>query len=179
MQISWLLHLEATECFHIPPSVRNINNDDDTRNVAAIEHKENVIEQHFQSLTRKGCTMFAYKNMEAVPHKANIQNPFSEITLFRQHFTDLDIVDSKAAKQSTQPQATTAAQSAVEFWRQRGNYRQYFFGDQAGKMAVRTCPDITCISVSEFAYPRSIGEIEVGKLTNNSLFFNVNVMGFN
>ncbi|MBO0719201.1 MAG: glycosyltransferase family 2 protein [Blastocatellia bacterium] len=61
-RIQWLLHIDADELFYSP---------------------DESVQDHFQALTEANVRQVIYPNHEALPERAEIENPFLETTLFK------------------------------------------------------------------------------------------------
>lgn len=99
----WLLYLDSDELFYT---------------------KEASVVPHFQYLERSGIQQMSYLNHEGVPEKAETEDYFATVTLFKQHHFAVPL--------------SAQARSALRFWMDRSKRGQYFLFYDNGKSACRT-----------------------------------------
>ncbi|GAB5368492.1 hypothetical protein AAMO2058_001323900 [Amorphochlora amoebiformis] len=102
--------------------------------------KSNSIIPHFRWLKSQGIHHITYANHEGIPHRTDIDNYFTQITLFRRNLLTLSL--SPSTKKS------------VSFFTSRTPHHQYFLFYDNGKSAVRVQPGVFPKNVHGWSLPR-------------------------
>ena len=97
---------------------------------------------HFAELDHEGVLQMTYVNHEGVPERADVNDYFSEITLFRQHHFTVPL--------------SPEARDAMQFWQRRTNHGQYLLVYDNGKSATRVLQGVRAKSVHSWLLPMEL-----------------------
>lgn len=176
--VAWLLHIDADELFLVPD---------------AAGAPTAGVRSHFASLEADGVAAMCYANLEGVPERADVSDAFEEVTLFRQHLSDVAgynpaLMEPSAGvpavpcrpssfgehwHEEVQPHDLTAA---LLHWQQRSPQGQYFVGYDNGKAAVRVLPGARPVNVHEWL--PALPELYVDGCTNIRLHAHRGALAF-
>ncbi|KAL1498754.1 hypothetical protein AB1Y20_014064 [Prymnesium parvum] len=132
--LDWLLHVDSDELLWLP------------RRAAALQH-------HLRHLSSRGALLFTYRNLEAVPERIECSDPFRELSLLKQHPSQLDAAAPRVA-------------AAMAYWEERGG-GEFFRFYSNGKSIARVGRGVrVCASVHEWELPSEAGGAH-GGFTNN------------
>jgi len=118
MGIEWLLHIDIDELFYTTSNLTD----------------------HFKNLKDDNVGMLTYMNLEGVPEKSNIDDYFVDVTLFRNHLSNIKL--------------TPNTSECLNFWKNKRNHGQYMLAYDIGKSVVRVIDGVVPDSVHRFRLPK-------------------------
>lgn len=148
-RLDWLLHVDSDELLWLPEVCKSKG--------STGRCESSALQRHLQHLDRVGALIFTYRNLEAVPEKLECADSFLEVSLFKQHPTQLD-------------GRSAAVNAAIQYWlTAEGAGSEYFRFYANGKSIVRVHDAIrVCGSVHEWEMAEK-RFISTSGFTNNPL----------
>eukprot|EP00966_Prymnesium_polylepis_P091909 2127706-Prymnesium_polylepis.1 len=168
-RLDWLLHVDSDEQLWLPEMAARAPQREHAGRAASSKATGrpkstgapttrvalSPLQAHLDILGRRGALLFTYRNLEAVPEQLECADPFREISLFKQHSSQLDAHHPAVA-------------AALGYWTSAdGAGGEYFRFYQNGKSIVRVHAEMrVAASVHEWTLP-SRAAIEASGFTNN------------
>ena len=91
----WLLHVDSDEMLYLPAALDDAPSAPSARSVPSVpsvpsERPGHALQAHLAELDRLGAILFTYRNLEAVPEALECADPYTGVSLFKQHPSRLD-----------------------------------------------------------------------------------------